>query len=118
MGGTLFETYVSISDSEPVNSPLQALSKMVPVPESLMSPDYRPQNMIGGPLKNSVVRSNSPVRTNLENKSVTQKISNQPVRSPKPTRITSRTRNQINQDLRKCGSPSPARQVKTHAVSQ
>ena len=30
-----------------MNSPLQALSKLVPVPESLMSPDYRPPVTIG-----------------------------------------------------------------------
>lgn len=103
-----------ILDCEPVNSPLQALSKMVPVPESLMSPDYRPSNMIGGgSIKNTFVRSGSPIH--LDNKPLTQKI-NQSVRSPKPTRITSRARNQLNQDLRKCGSPSPARQTRINSI--
>lgn len=82
---------------------------MVPVPESLMSPDYRPTNMIGSVTKKNILRSNSPVC--LDNKPTPQRI-NQPMRSPKPTRSTNRERSQINQDLRKCGSPSPVRQMR------
>lgn len=105
-------------DSEPVNSPLQALSKMVPVPESLMSPDYRPPNMIGASMKGNTVRPNSPVRTTVENKSLSQKM-NPPTRSPKPSHnATNRTRNQVNQDLRKCRTPSPARQMLANVASQ
>lgn len=111
---TLILKHYPIVDSEPINSPLQALSKMVPVPESLMSPDYRPPNMIGAMTKSTLVRSSSPVHTNLENK-ISQKI-NQPVRSPKPVRVTSRARNQLNHDLRKCGSPSPARQARINSL--
>ncbi|XP_030753204.1 centrosomal protein of 97 kDa-like isoform X2 [Sitophilus oryzae] len=33
-------------DTEPINSPLQAVTKMVPVPETLMSPDYKPTPII------------------------------------------------------------------------
>ncbi|XP_049825969.1 centrosomal protein of 97 kDa isoform X3 [Aethina tumida] len=86
-------------DSEPINSPLQALSKMVPVPESLMSPDYRPPGLVG--------RINSTIPTPI----VTNKTKVQPVRSPKPTRPTpGRLRTNINPEMRKTGSPSPARQ--------
>lgn len=87
------------ADSEPINSPLQALSKMVPVPESLMSPDYRPPGLVG--------RINSTIPTPI----VTNKTKLQPVRSPKPTRPTpGRLRTNINPEMRKTGSPSPARQ--------
>lgn len=61
---------------EDISSPLQALSKLVPVPESLMSPDYRPTPIIG--------RINTSLNTphhRIPNKTV------QPVRSPKPSRI-------------------------------
>lgn len=82
---------------------------MVPVPESLMSPDYRPANMIGSVTKKNIPRSNSPIC--VDNKPISQKM-NQHTRSPGPTRNTSRPRSQINQDLRKSGSPSPARQTR------
>lgn len=88
---------------------------MVPVPESLMSPDYRPSNMIVSSMKSSFGRSSSPVH--LDIKPITQRV-NQPVKSPKPTRITSRTKNQLNQEIRKSGSPSPARQAKVNTTLQ
>nr|XP_023019843.1 centrosomal protein of 97 kDa [Leptinotarsa decemlineata] len=94
-------------DSEPINSPLQALSKMVPVPESLMSPDYRPTPISG---KNSSVLSNLMIQSVNNDKlpKMTQSI-----RSPKSIRSTpGRPRNHVNSDLRKGGSPSPARQRK------
>ncbi|KAG5883926.1 hypothetical protein JTB14_032149 [Gonioctena quinquepunctata] len=94
-------------DSEPINSPLQALSKMVPVPESLMSPDYRP-SPIGGKIPS--------VLSNLMIQSVdSQPLSKmaQSIRSPKSVRSTpGRGRNHLNSNLRKSGSPSPARQKK------
>ncbi|KAJ8944405.1 hypothetical protein NQ318_023178 [Aromia moschata] len=99
-------------DSEPINSPLQALSKMVPVPESLMSPDYRSPPMVSR--NASVVSAMSTVPCSVSNKSTPAKIV-QPVRSPKSNRATGRVRNQFNSDLRKGGSPSPARQRKIGA---
>ncbi|KAJ8986071.1 hypothetical protein NQ317_003365 [Molorchus minor] len=97
-------------DTEPVNSPLQALSKMVPVPESLMSPDYRSPPSIG---RNPSLLSSVPtLQSSISNKSTPVKIL-QPSRSPKCNRSTpGRLRNQVNSELRKGGSPSPARQRK------
>ncbi|KAF5289116.1 hypothetical protein FQA39_LY15218 [Lamprigera yunnana] len=62
---------------EDISSPLQALSKLVPVPESLMSPDYRPTPLIGR-------ISSTPL--NMSNHRVSNKMV-QPSRSPKPSRI-------------------------------
>ncbi|KAJ8970356.1 hypothetical protein NQ314_001267 [Rhamnusium bicolor] len=97
-------------DSEPINSPLQALSKMVPVPESLMSPDYRPSSLIGRNVP--ILSTPSTIPAALSNKITAAKIV-QPVRSPKSNRATpGRVRNPLNSDIRKGGSPSPARQKK------
>ncbi|EFA01464.1 Centrosomal protein of 97 kDa-like Protein [Tribolium castaneum] len=80
-------------DDEPVNSPLQALSKMVPVPESLMSPDYRPAPILG-----------KTVLTSVNNKKLPQAV-----RSPKLGRnLHNKNKPQAN-DGGKSSSPSPAR---------
>ncbi|KAJ8919553.1 hypothetical protein NQ315_002175 [Exocentrus adspersus] len=102
-------------DSEPVNSPLQALSKMVPVPESLMSPDYRPANLV--PRNSTTTPTLSTMMPSMyNNKSSPAKIVH-PVRSPKTSRSTvGRTRSQLATDARKTGSPSPARQKKTSGI--
>ncbi|XP_018564870.1 centrosomal protein of 97 kDa isoform X2 [Anoplophora glabripennis] len=101
-------------DSEPINSPLQALSKMVPVPESLMSPDYRPSNLVS---RNSTITPTlSAMSCLLSNKSSPARIV-QPARSPKSNRSSvGRTRSQLGTEARKTGSPSPARQKKMSGI--
>lgn len=64
-----------------IHSPLQALSKLVPVPESLMSPDYRPS-----PLINKV--NAHPTGLVLPNRSSSAKVISA-TKSPKASRITS-----------------------------
>ncbi|CAH1991339.1 unnamed protein product [Acanthoscelides obtectus] len=92
-------------DNEPINSPLQALSKMVPVPESLMSPDYRPSLADGK--KDPMMASMGISRIGSPKITHTARSGNNMSRSAPP----GRTRNQLNQEhLRKCGSPSPSRQ--------
>ncbi|XP_063923100.1 centrosomal protein of 97 kDa isoform X2 [Zophobas morio] len=86
-------------DEEPVNSPLQALSKMMPVPESLMSPDYRPAPIVGKPNANSSLGS-----MNIKNKLPPT------TRSPKlPRSLQAKNRTPISSDGRKSNSSSPAR---------
>ncbi|XP_045478638.1 centrosomal protein of 97 kDa [Harmonia axyridis] len=93
-------------DSEPANSPLQALSKMVPVPESLMSPDYRPS---------SLNRMNSPSITSSTKSSRTTPIVNVKAKnvtgSPKNLRtpISSRFNSSVNSNYKKIVSPTPTR---------
>nr|CAI5838778.1 unnamed protein product [Callosobruchus analis] len=92
-------------DNEPINSPLQALSKMVPVPESLMSPDYRPSLVDGK--KDPMLTSMGISRIGSPKIPHSMRSGNVMTRSAPP----GRARNQLNQDhLRKCGSPSPSRQ--------
>ncbi|XP_060530394.1 centrosomal protein of 97 kDa-like [Cylas formicarius] len=95
------------SEIEAVNSPLQALSKMVPVPENLMSPDYKPPSLIG---KTISTQHSMPMNRVSSGKDLPV------VRSPKSVRASSAatTRNQTNNDFsRKVGgSPSPCRQKK------
>ncbi|CAH0561261.1 unnamed protein product [Brassicogethes aeneus] len=109
-------------ECEPVNSPLQALSKMVPVPESLMSPDFRPGNLIGANAHCASRTAASTIPTPAGNKTA-QAHQQQPrtatpvsLRSPKPNRPTpGRMRpQQLGSEARKSGggSPSPARQRK------
>ncbi|KAF2904946.1 hypothetical protein ILUMI_01227 [Ignelater luminosus] len=64
-----------------ISSPLQALSKLVPVPESLMSPDYRPSPLVGRVNIQSTTLSPPP------NQRISSAKVIQPVRSPKPSRI-------------------------------
>jgi centrosomal protein CEP97 len=86
-------------DEEPVNSPLQALSKMMPVPESLMSPDYRPAPIVG---KSHAVTTFA--ATNNKNKIP------QTTRSPKLARnLHQKNKTPTVSDGRKSNSPSPAR---------
>ncbi|XP_044747832.1 centrosomal protein of 97 kDa [Coccinella septempunctata] len=91
-------------DSEPVNSPLQALSKMVPVPESLMSPDYRPPslNKINSPASTSSVKNTRSPVVSVKAKNVTGSPKN--IRTPVSSRL-----NSVNSNLKKCASPVPAR---------
>ncbi|XP_044254240.1 centrosomal protein of 97 kDa isoform X2 [Tribolium madens] len=85
-------------DDEPINSPLQALSKMVPVPESLMSPDYRPSPIVGKAHATAVL-------TPVNNKKLPHTV-----RSPKLSRnVQTKTKTQTNNDGGKSSSPSPAR---------
>lgn len=60
---------------------MQALSKLVPVPESLMSPDYRPSPLVGRVNIQSTTASPPP------NQRVSSAKVVQPIRSPKPSRI-------------------------------
>uniref|UniRef100_A0A6P7G1V5 Centrosomal protein of 97 kDa n=1 Tax=Diabrotica virgifera virgifera TaxID=50390 RepID=A0A6P7G1V5_DIAVI len=89
-------------DSEPINSPLQALSKNVPVPESLMSPDYHPSSLMGTKnAQNISLQPNNVARVHSAQTTHTSK-------SPKFNRaIPNRAR---TDNLRKVGSPSPVRQ--------
>ncbi|CAH1159643.1 unnamed protein product [Phaedon cochleariae] len=102
-------------DSEPVNSPLQALSKMVPVPESLMSPDYRPPPFAG---QNGSVLTNLAIpdaRAHPNNTSPARVVQVQKVRtcSPRSNRSSvGRTRDRLVAEARKGGSPSPGRRKK------
>ncbi|RZB40847.1 centrosomal protein of 97 kDa, partial [Asbolus verrucosus] len=88
---------IMTQNDEPVNSPLQALSKMMPVPESLMSPDYRPSPIVG---------KNNPTAALAPNKN---KIAHT-TRSPKMARhLQAKTKPSASSDGRKSNSSSPAR---------
>ncbi|KAL1506265.1 hypothetical protein ABEB36_005659 [Hypothenemus hampei] len=93
-------------DVETINSPLQAVTKMLPVPESLMSPDYRPPPLIEKINRSQM--SHTPVASPLKVKS------SDIVRSPKFNRVSSPfSRTQINDVTRRDrGTPSPSRQRK------
>lgn len=95
------------SETEPVNSPLQALSKLVPVPESLMSPDYRPSPMIGR------ISTPSTIPTPVNKMGLK---SMQPARSPKLTKVTP-LKQKNNVDSKKTNSPTPPRQRKQFTQS-
>ncbi|KAK9885668.1 hypothetical protein WA026_012430 [Henosepilachna vigintioctopunctata] len=95
-------------DSEPLNSPLEALSKMVPVPESLMSPDYRPAslNKMNNPSATSSPKSNRSTPTGKGGSSTG---------SPKNLRTSGSSRfgPLVNCDMRKTVSPIPTRRKNT-----
>ncbi|CAG9766683.1 unnamed protein product [Ceutorhynchus assimilis] len=99
---TMTESFhANFTDAEPINSPLQAFTKMVPVPESLMSPDYRPSPLIG---KITKINNSTPVKT---------KKSDILTRSPKSNRSSSPFNKSHINDLRKENeTPSPMRQRK------
>ncbi|XP_017786219.1 PREDICTED: centrosomal protein of 97 kDa isoform X2 [Nicrophorus vespilloides] len=95
---------ICLDDTEPINSPLQALSKLVPVPESLMSPDYRPS-----PLVSRLAALGTP--TNINIKSTPKMVA--PMKSPKMTRSQiAKPRTNLNIDNRRNNSPSPVRNRK------
>ncbi|CAG9861699.1 unnamed protein product [Phyllotreta striolata] len=96
-------------DYELVNSPLQALSKNVPVPESLMSPDYHPSTALCKRIPTSTA---SPIHTPRPST-----VGSNATKSQKPTRLGSaklRTRGTKPVDVRKsaCSSPVPPRNIK------
>lgn len=95
-----------LTEAEPLNSPLQALSKLVPVPESLMSPDYRPSPLVG--------RINTPSTIPTPIAKTPAKIVQPVQRSPKLNRsITTKNKNNIANEARKgVHSPTPLRQRK------
>ncbi|KAI4463310.1 protein phosphatase 1 regulatory subunit sds22-related [Holotrichia oblita] len=97
-----------LDDSEVINSPLQALSKLVPVPESLMSPDYRPS-----PLSSRIsIPSTIPTPVSRNNSA---KIV-QPVKSPKVIRANiSKGRSNLIDNKR--NSPSPVRSRKIQQIN-
>lgn len=85
---------------------MQALSKLVPVPESLMSPDYRPSPLVS--------RINTP-STIPTSKSTLAKIL-QPIQgSPKLNRtvVTKNKNNLTNEAKKGINSPTPPRQRKS-----
>lgn len=91
-----------------VNSPLQALSKLVPVPESLMSPDYRPSPITGRISIPSTIPT--PVTRNNSAKIV------QPTKSPKLTRANlPKAKNNLVDNKR--NSPSPVRSRKIQQIN-
>ncbi|KAF5308315.1 hypothetical protein FQR65_LT06309 [Abscondita terminalis] len=85
---------------EDISSPLQALSKLVPVPESLMSPDYRPSPIIG-----KINTTHNVSNARMINKTV------QPVRSPKPSRIATIKPKSTNDRRSNNNSPNQLRKV-------
>ncbi|XP_066153165.1 centrosomal protein of 97 kDa isoform X1 [Euwallacea fornicatus] len=101
-----FPTPDRLRDAAPINSPLQAVTKMVPVPESLMSPDYRPPPLIE--------KMNRTQKTQVSSNSPTKVKQTEVVRSPKFNRVSSSSsRSQISESGRKDrGTPSPNRQRK------
>ncbi|XP_034941950.1 centrosomal protein of 97 kDa isoform X2 [Chelonus insularis] len=59
----------TLHDVEETSSPLQAATKLVPVPESLMSPDFRPPSGLSRILpKTPPSRLNSPIQTTVPSK--------------------------------------------------
>lgn len=84
---------------------MHALSKLVPVPETLMSPDYRPPMTIGRNMPSTI-----PV-TNRASKLV------QPTKSPKVTRsqIAKPKTNLITDNRRANSSPSQQRKLHHNA---
>lgn len=108
-----FQSKTIFTETEPVNSPLQALSKLVPVPESLMSPDYRPSPLVG--------RINTPSTIPTPSKTPTTARVIQPVqqRSPKFNRaVAAKNKNNIaNEARRGVNSPTPPRQRKVFATT-
>ncbi|XP_043289017.1 uncharacterized protein Cep97 isoform X2 [Venturia canescens] len=59
----------NLQDVEETSSPLQAATKLVPVPESLMSPDFRPPSGLSRILpKTPTSRLNSPIQTTIPSK--------------------------------------------------
>ncbi|KAB0798811.1 hypothetical protein PPYR_06691 [Photinus pyralis] len=81
---------------EDISSPLQALSKLVPVPESLMSPDYRPMALC-----NKIPTANN----NRTSSKITPSS-----QSPKPSRIaTIKSKIQTDAVKKKNGSPNQQR---------
>ncbi|KAL3266754.1 hypothetical protein HHI36_010914 [Cryptolaemus montrouzieri] len=97
-------------DAEPVNSPLQALSKMVPVPESLMSPDYRPD---------SLNKKNTPSATSSPKSSkVTANVNLKPtIGSPKNLKTPSRYNASVKSIIRKSPTPIRNKNVMNNFVS-
>lgn len=87
---------------EDISSPLQALSKLVPVPESLMSPDYRPM-ALGNRIHSSNNRTSSKIM--------------QPSHSPKPSRIATIKPKILNDSCKKSNT-SPNQQRKYLQNSQ
>lgn len=90
-------------DTAPVNSPLQALSKMVPVPESLMSPDYIPS-----PLANRLNSASFSISSSKSQKAVTPNAKKSQICSPKSIRTPKVKNAAVNSvPAKKTGSPSP-----------
>lgn len=91
-----------------INSPLQALSKLVPVPESLMSPDYRPS-----PLSTRIsIPSTIPTPVSRNNSAKVAQI----VKSPKLMRAnTPKAKNNLIDNKR--NSPSPVRSRKIQQIN-
>lgn len=98
---------LEVTDPEPVNSPLQALSKLVPVPESLMSPDYHPSPL--------AIRTSTPSTIPTPLAKAPAKIAQPVQRSPKLNRaVAAKNRNNMaNEARRGANSPTPPRQRKS-----
>ncbi|XP_050303898.1 centrosomal protein of 97 kDa [Anthonomus grandis grandis] len=98
LDASMLNFYATEKPSELVNHPLHAVTKMVPVPENLMSPDSRPSPLMEKSFKNSLQISNS-AKT----------------RSPKPSRAWSNhTESQIRPNRQENATPSPHKQRRVH----
>lgn len=93
-----------------INSPLKAATKLVPVPESLMSPDYRPSNSL---VHRLVTPQSSLAQNNRSSTPKKDPITN----SPKLTRNihTSKIR---SADAKKTPSPLRTRKYQQPSVNQ
>lgn len=92
-----------------INSPLKAATKLLPVPESLMSPDYRPSNSLvhrlGTPQQSNLIQNNA---RNLPKKESSL------TGSPKLPRNVHTSR--LRSDVKK--TPSPLRTRKNQTTVQ
>ncbi|GJQ84535.1 putative leucine-rich repeat protein [Trypoxylus dichotomus] len=97
-----------LDESEVINSPLQALSKLVPVPESLMSPDYHPSPL------NTRISIPSTIPTPVSRNNIAKVA--QPVKSPKLIRANPpKPKNSLIDNKR--NSPSPVRSRKIQQIN-
>lgn len=85
-----------------VSSPLHALSKLVPVPESLMSPDYRPSPLLGR------IGQPSTIPTSVVHRTTSKLI--QPTNSPKSSK-SNLTKLKICKPESKKNSPAQQRKL-------
>nr|XP_022913294.1 centrosomal protein of 97 kDa-like [Onthophagus taurus] len=105
----VLEKCLDISENEMISSPLQALSKLVPVPESLMSPDYRPSPLIGRlstPSSMPMLITNRPVTPKSVQSTATI------TKSPKSVRSNIARNRNLTPENKRVNTPSPNRQRK------
>ncbi|XP_011306835.1 uncharacterized protein Cep97 isoform X4 [Fopius arisanus] len=80
----------TLQDVEETSSPLQAATKLVPVPESLMSPDFRPPSGLSRILpKTPPSRLSSPIQTTIPSKLTDPSKSHQIINTTTPSKFSS-----------------------------